>query len=119
MVSSQQQDNGKVGIPLRIKNTSTARKKHKQVQLIALKYAVTQKFRYKLLGNRFVVYTDSNPISYLPTAKSGVTKMIWAGQFEQFDFEVKFRSGKSNQNADSLSQKPVPKVIVLRTDTQG
>lgn len=70
---------------------------------------MTEKFRDYLLGAKFVVYTDNNPLSYLQTAKLGATETRWASQLAQFDFEVKFRSGKVNRNADALSRKPVPK----------
>ena len=41
--------------------------------IFALKWAVTEKFRDYLLGSRFIVYTDNNPLSYLQTAKLGAT----------------------------------------------
>lgn len=43
----------------------------RKLEFLALKWAVTQKFREYLLGNKFVVFTDNNPLSYLQTAKLG------------------------------------------------
>lgn len=40
-----------------------------KLELLALKWAVTERFREYLLGAKFVVYTDNNPLSHLQTAK--------------------------------------------------
>ena len=77
-----------------------------KLELLALKWSVTEKFRDYLLGSKFVVFTDNNPLSYIQTAKLGATEMRWVSQLAQFNFTVKFRSGKVNQNADALSRKP-------------
>ena len=36
-----------------------------KLELLALKWAVTEKFREYLLESEFVVYTDNNPLTYL------------------------------------------------------
>lgn len=123
-VLSQQQDNGKVVIAyasrtLRPQERNMNNYSSMKLELLALKWAVTEKFRDYLLGSRFVVYTDSNPLSYLQTAKLGATEMRWASQLAQFNFEVKFRSGKSNRNADALSRKPIPKSRTVTCDSES
>lgn len=37
-----------------------------KLELLALKWAVTEQFREYLLGNKFAIFTD-NPLSYLQT----------------------------------------------------
>ena len=76
-----------------------------KLEMLALKWAVTDKFREYFLGSKFVVYTDNNPLVYLNTAKLGATEMRWVAQLAQFDFSVRYRSGKSNANADALSRR--------------
>ena len=77
-----------------------------KLELLALRWAITVKFRDLLLGAKFVVYTDNNPLSYLKTnTKLGATETRWAGELEQFQFTIKYRSGRSNRNADALSRK--------------
>ena len=67
---------------------------------------MTQKYRDLLLGTEFIVFTDNNPLSYLQTtAKLGATETRWAAELAQFTFTIKYRSGRSNKNADSLSRK--------------
>ena len=77
-----------------------------KLELLALKWAVTEKFREYLLGAKATIYTDNNPLTYIKTAKLGAVETRWVAQLPQFDFEVRYRSGKSNTNADALSRMP-------------
>lgn len=74
-----------------------------KLELLALKWALTEKFREYLLGPRCIVYTD-NPLSHLLTAKLGAVEQRWVAQLASFDFELRYRSGRSNRNADALSR---------------
>ncbi|KAL0152304.1 hypothetical protein M9458_052027 [Cirrhinus mrigala] len=76
-----------------------------KLEFVALKWAMTEKFREYLLGNKCVVFTDNNPLSHLTSAKLGASEQRWAAQLADFDFEIKYRSGKSNKNADALSRR--------------
>ena len=75
-----------------------------KLELLAVKWAVTEKFREYLLGNHFTILTDNNPLSHLQTAKLGATEQRWASQLASFNFNIKYRPGNSNQNADALSR---------------
>lgn len=78
-----------------------------KLELLAVKWAVTEKFRDYLLGSKFKVITDNNPLSYLQTsAKLGAVEQRWAAQLAQFNFTIEYRSGKLNQAADALSRLP-------------
>ena len=77
-----------------------------KLEFLALKWAMTEKFREYLLGHKCVVFTDNNPLSYLQSAKLGATEQRWAAQLAAFDFEIKYRAGRVNQNADALSRLP-------------
>jgi len=77
-----------------------------KLELLALKWAVTEKFRDLLIASQFTVYTDNNPLSYINTsARLGATETRWVAELAQFNFDIKYRSGKSNSNADALSRK--------------
>ena len=82
-----------------------------KLELLALKWAVTEKFRDYLLGNQFVVLTDNNPLKYImTTAKLGAVEQKWVSELSRFNFEVRYRSGRRNGNADALSRRPHPEV---------
>ncbi|TWW67306.1 Retrovirus-related Pol polyprotein from transposon opus [Takifugu flavidus] len=76
-----------------------------KLEFVALKWAMTEKFREYLLGHKCIVFTDNNPLSHLFTAKLGATEQRWAAQLAAFDFDIKYRSGRNNKNADALSRK--------------
>ena len=82
-------------------NYSTAK-----LELLALKWTVTEKFRDYLLGCKFTVYTDNNPLVYVQTSKLGVPQICWLRQLVLFDFNIVYRSGRTNKDADAISQHP-------------
>ena len=110
-VLSQQQENGLVVLgyasrALKPCERSMQNYSSMKLELLALYWAVTQKYRDLLLGTEFIVFTDNNPLSYLQTTvKLGATEMRWAADLSQFTFTIKYRSGRSNRNADALSRK--------------
>lgn len=91
---------------LRPAERNTATYSSMRLEFLALKWAMAEKFREYLLGHRCIVRTDNNPLSHLLTAKLGATEQRWAAELAAFDFEVQYRSGRSNQNADALSRLP-------------
>ena len=45
-----------------------------KLELLALKWVVTEKFRDYLLGSKFTVYTNNNPLAYIQTSKLGASQ---------------------------------------------
>ena len=78
-----------------------------KLELLALKWAVTEKFKDYLTGARFTVFTDNNPVAHLQTARLGAVEQRWVAQLASFTFDVKYRPGRNNANADALSRFPV------------
>ena len=72
---------------------------------LALKLAVTEKFRHYCLGAEFEVFTNNNPLAHFRTALLGALEQRRTAQLAQFHFTVKYRPGKSNP-ADALSRMP-------------
>lgn len=59
-----------------------------KLEVLALKWAVAEKFRGYLLGSQFLVLTDNNPLCHLKTAKLGATDQRCIAQLCVFDFVV-------------------------------
>lgn len=80
---------------------------HKR-EFLALKWSVTEKFHEYLYGSKFVVYTDNNPLTYVTsTAKLDSAGHRWLATLSAYDFTIKYKSGKTNTDADILSRLPV------------
>lgn len=77
-----------------------------KLELLALFWAITEKFKHYLWGSAFTVFTDNNPLVHLETAKLGAVEQRWVAQLANFTFKVKYRPGTTNQNADALSRLP-------------
>ncbi|KAM3861135.1 mitotic checkpoint serine/threonine-protein kinase BUB1 [Diretmus argenteus] len=75
-----------------------------KLEFLALKWALSEKFRDYLLGSKCEVYTDNNPLSHFQTLKLGAVEQRWVAQLAAFDFTVHYKPGKNNGNADSLSR---------------
>ena len=77
-----------------------------KIELLALKWAVCEKFKDYLLGSKFTVYTDNNPLVYVKTSKLGAAQIRWLSELALYDFNIIYRTGKSNLVADALSRRP-------------
>lgn len=78
----------------------------RKLELLALKWAVCNKFKDYLVGKEFTVYTDNNPLSHLETSKLGAVESQWVSELQQFDFKIKYKPSQDNTIADELSRLP-------------
>ena len=75
-----------------------------KLEFLALKWSVTEKFYDYLSGSLFEVITDNNPLTYILTrAKLDATGQRWVASLSDYNFTIKYRSGKKNADADGLS----------------
>ena len=74
---------------------------------MALKWAITDRFHKYLYGGIFEVFTDKNPLTYILTsAKLDATGQRWVAALNIYNFQIFYRSGRSNKNVDALSRIP-------------
>lgn len=76
-----------------------------KLKFLALKWAICDKFKdYLFYAPHFTVFTDNNPLTYVhSTAKLNAVGQRWVGQMADFHFDIKYRPGKANIDADTLS----------------
>ena len=78
-----------------------------KLEFLALKWAVTEKFTDYLYGNKFIVKTDNNPLTYvLTSAKLDAAGHRWLANLSMYDFSIEYRAGSQNIDADILSRRP-------------
>lgn len=104
-----QEQNGKLRViayASRGLSCSEARYPAHKLEFLALKWAITEKFHDYLYGNSFTVITDNNPLTYLQTsAKLDAASYRWLAALSTFTFDIKYRAGKQNMDADGLSRR--------------
>ena len=61
-----------------------------KLELLVLKWAVTEKFQDYLLGLQFQVYTDNNPLAYVQESKLGALQIQWLSELALFNFTIKY-----------------------------
>ena len=77
-----------------------------KIDLLALKWSVCEKFKDYLLGSKFTVYTDNNPLVYVKTSKLVAAQIRWLSELALYDFDIVYRTGKSNLVTNALSRRP-------------
>ena len=105
----QEQDSQKRVIAYASRGLSKTEKNYAvhKLEFLALKWAVTEKFHDYLYGNKFTVLTDNNPLTYvLTSAKLDATGHRWVAALASYDFNIIYRPGSSNADADALSRLP-------------
>jgi hypothetical protein len=66
----------------------------------------TRYFRPYLNGKTFNVVTDHKPLTWIMNVKDPGSRLLrWRTKLEEYDYEVVYRKGALNTNADALSRK--------------
>lgn len=65
-------------------------------------------FKMYLIGNKFTVYTDQKSLQYLIKFNEEASAKVvrWQASLLAYDFNIIYRPGKLNANADALSRLP-------------
>lgn len=73
-------------------------------ELLAIVWA-TKYFRPYIFGHKFKIITDHKPLTWIMSLKEPNSKLVrWRLRLEEFDYEVIYKKGKLNTNADALSR---------------
>ena len=76
------------------------------------------RFHKYLYGGQFDVYTDNNPLTYILTsAKLDATGQRWVASLANYDFQIFYKSGKTNVEVDALSRIPRDSHTILDKPT--
>lgn len=73
-------------------------------ELLAIIWAVKH-FRPYLYGRKFKLVTDHRPLTWLFSIKDPGSRLArWRLKLEEYDYEIIYKPGKINKNADALSR---------------
>ena len=80
-----------------------------KLEFLAMKWAVTDKFRpYLAYADQFKVFTDNNPLLFvMGLNKPNATVQRWISELAEYGFTIHYRPGLVNKDADCLSRLPL------------
>ena len=80
-------------------------------ELLAILFSV-ETFRPYLYGRRFTLETDLRPHVWLHNVKNPNSKLVrWRYRLNEYDYEIIYKKGITNSNADALSRNPCDEIM--------
>ena len=77
-----------------------------ELEALAVVAAVTH-FHIYLYGRKFTIYSDNSAVTWLYKQKTPMGRIArWIFKLMEYDFEIVYRPGRLNGNADSVSRIP-------------
>ncbi|CAK9812938.1 Retrovirus-related Pol polyprotein from transposon 17.6 [Anthophora plagiata] len=81
-----------------------------QKELLAIVYCI-QHFRPYLYGKKFTLVTDHKPLTWLHSVEDPTSRLMrWRLKLAEYEYDILYKAGKANVNADALSRNPVEHV---------
>lgn len=82
-------------------------------ELLAIVWGV-HTFRPYLLGRHFLILSDHKPLIWSLQVKDPSSRLLrWRIKLEEYDFEIHYKPGKNNTNADALSRIPIKECLAV------
>jgi hypothetical protein len=114
VLSHEMEDGTEKPIAFASRTLTAAEKKYSQLDKegLAMVFAV-KKFHQFLYGWHFTIYTDHKPLLRIFSSECAIPQMAssriqrWALTMSTYEYDVIFRPGKENSNADALSRLPL------------
>jgi len=76
-------------------------------ELLAIVYCVNY-FRPYIYGQKFQIVTDHKPLVWLHSVKGPTSRLVrWRLKLAEYEYDVIYKTGKNNANADALSRNPI------------
>ena len=81
------------------------------------KFAI-KTFRNCIYGNKFTIVTDHKPLLWLKSADNNTRVQKWRLKLSDYEFDIVYKPGKQNANADELSRNPVEIFVITRAQNK-
>ncbi|GFU74544.1 retrovirus-related Pol polyprotein from transposon 17.6 [Trichonephila clavipes] len=82
-------------------------------ELLAIVKAI-EHFHHYLYGQKFLLRTDHASLTWLMNFRNTEGQVArWIQRLNEYYFDIRHRKGSSHGNADALSRRPCPKIVVI------
>jgi transposase InsO family protein len=89
-----------------------------ELECLAVVHAL-QKFRDYFFGARITIYSDNRALQWLRSVKNPQGRLArWLFFLQTFDFDIVYKKGRENSDADALSRPPRTLQIMVLTRAQ-
>jgi hypothetical protein len=76
-------------------------------------------FRQYLSGRKFTIVKDHRPLTWIFSVKNPSSRLLrWRLKLEEYEYEVKYKKGSSNNNDDALSRIHLTEDFAYRQDVK-
>ena len=75
-------------------------------------------FKNYIYGNKFTIVTDHKPLLSFKSADKNTRVQKWRLQLSGYEYDIIYKKGKMNVNADALSRNPIQNNICVITRAQ-
>ncbi|XP_025155003.1 uncharacterized protein LOC112588630 [Harpegnathos saltator] len=87
-------------------------------ECLAIVYCV-QYFRPYLYGQKFKIITDHKPLMWLQSIKDPSSRLWkWKTKLAEYEYEIQYKKGTLNSNADALSRNPIVTTLPLNFNNE-
>ncbi|XP_055918976.1 uncharacterized protein K02A2.6-like [Eupeodes corollae] len=115
-VVSQIKENKECPVVFASATLNSAEKNYSQVEkeALAIIFGVRKFYKY-LVGKKFTLFTDHQPLKVIFDVRKGVTVTAasrlqrWALLLSAFDYEIKYKKGREMSGPDAMSRLPLKK----------
>ncbi|XP_045188111.1 uncharacterized protein K02A2.6-like [Mercenaria mercenaria] len=118
VISHEMEDGLDRPIAYASRTLTTSERNYSQIEKEALAIIFgIQKFHQFLYARKFILLTDSKPLSLILGPKKGIPVLAasrlqrWAIQLSAYQYDIRYRSTTKNGNADTLSRFPLPETM--------
>jgi len=95
-----------------------------QKELLAIVWGCKQ-FRQYLYGRKFTIVTDQKPLTWIFNVKDPSSRLFrWRLKLEEYDYDIIYKPGTKNTNADALNRinvtevKPITEISSVPTEEE-
>ena len=115
VLSHRMEDGSEQPVAFASRSLTTAERNYAQLdkEALAIIFGV-KRFHLYLYGRTFTIYSDHQPLKHILSATKGIPSMAssriqrWALTLSAYSYNIVFKPGAENNNADALSRLPLP-----------